>query len=99
MHADGLFVSDFSSTTMAFNKIVLLLVTALAAPLAMTEAAGAPIIPSWCLCDNNKDWTRGLCYNVGANWDGGSCGMPTREKYMNFYSQCTKGGGKFNCWH
>ncbi|KAF9540074.1 hypothetical protein EC957_004671 [Mortierella hygrophila] len=99
MHADTLFVSDFSSTTMAFNKIVLLLVAALVAPLAMTEAAGAPIVPAWCLCSNNLDWTRGLCYNVGGNWDGGSCGVTTSAKYLGFYSQCTKGGGDFRCWN
>ncbi|KAG9062113.1 hypothetical protein KI688_006839 [Linnemannia hyalina] len=84
---------------MAFNKIVLLLVAALVAPLAMIEAAGAPIVPAWCLCSNNLDWTRGLCYNVGGNWDGGSCGVTTSAKYMGFYSQCIKGGGDFRCWN
>lgn len=73
---------------MAFNKIVLLVVAALVAPLAMTEAAGAPEIPQWCLCKDSVAKTAPLCRQAGGNWDGGSCGIVDRDTFWAFYKLC-----------
>ncbi|KAI9238937.1 MAG: hypothetical protein BYD32DRAFT_412567 [Podila humilis] len=80
---------------MFFNKIVLLVVTALvAAPLAMTEAAGGPEIPAWCLCKNSVAVTGPLCRQAGANWDGGSCGIANTNAFWAFYKLCPDR----HCW-
>ncbi|KAF9370111.1 hypothetical protein CPC16_003919, partial [Podila verticillata] len=83
---------------MAINKIVLLLV-ALAAPLAMTQAAGAPTIPAWCLCSDNKSLTQTACSRAGGNWDGGSCGLDSVPKFNSFGNNCYSLGGRGKCWN
>ncbi|KAG0090427.1 hypothetical protein BGZ92_002979 [Podila epicladia] len=82
---------------MAFNKIVLLLVAILTTLLAMTQAAGAPIIPSWCLCSDNTGKTGPICHQMGGNWDGGSCGITSVAKFWDFQRLCNA-QGKPRCW-
>ncbi|KAG0208282.1 hypothetical protein BGX28_000674 [Mortierella sp. GBA30] len=84
---------------MAFNKIVLLLVAALAAPLAVTQAAGAPIVPAWCSCGDIKSKTQTVCAQAGGNWDGGSCGLAITSKWWAFYNGCGNLGSQARCWN
>ncbi|KAG0352156.1 hypothetical protein BG005_008377 [Podila minutissima] len=84
---------------MPINKLVFLVVAALAAPLAMTQAAGGPTIPSWCSCSDNKNLTQTACYRAGGNWDDGSCGVDTVTKFNSFGNNCHSLGGRGRCWH
>lgn len=85
--------------TMAFNKIVLILVAAIATPLTLIQAAGGPTIPSWCSCSDNKYLTQTACGRAGGNWDGGSCGVDTVAKFNSFGNNCYSLGGRGRCWH
>ncbi|KAF9129676.1 hypothetical protein BGW39_003902 [Mortierella sp. 14UC] len=84
---------------MAFNKIVLLLVAALAAPIAMTQAAGAPLIPAWCVCGDIPWKTQKACAQAHGNWDGGSCGITSSPMWFDYNGRCHDLGSGARCWH
>ncbi|KAG0318440.1 hypothetical protein BGZ97_003791, partial [Linnemannia gamsii] len=86
-------------STMAFNKIVLLLVAALAAPIAMTQAAGAARTPAWCTCGDIAWKTEKACSQAHANWDGGSCGIVTSPMWFDFHGRCYDLGSTARCWY
>ncbi|KAG0067838.1 hypothetical protein BGZ89_005623 [Linnemannia elongata] len=86
------------STMTAVNKIVLLLVAALAAPLAMTQAAGGPTIPTWCTCGEILWKTQKACSLAHGNWDGGSCGIVSSPMFFDFHGQCRGLGSNGRCW-
>ncbi|OAQ23488.1 hypothetical protein K457DRAFT_25039 [Linnemannia elongata AG-77] len=86
------------STMTAVNKIVLLLVAALAAPLAMTQAAGGPTIPTWCTCGEILWKTEKACSLAHGNWDGGSCGIVSSPMFFDFHGQCRGLGSNGRCW-
>ncbi|KAF9129686.1 hypothetical protein BGW39_003912 [Mortierella sp. 14UC] len=84
---------------MALNKIVLLLVAALVAPIAVTQAAGAPQIPAWCTCGEIKWKTQTACGQARGNWDGGSCGIITSPMFFDFHGRCRDLGSNGRCWN
>ncbi|KAG0378039.1 hypothetical protein BGX24_004899 [Mortierella sp. AD032] len=80
----------FKPTTL----VVLAIATIMAAASTGTEAWQ----PDWCVCSNNMPKTQIACTAANGNWDGGSCGIVTNQKYDDFVTSCNKQRGQTRCW-
>ncbi|KAF9125282.1 hypothetical protein BG015_004920, partial [Linnemannia schmuckeri] len=74
---------------MTFKTSSLILLTVATLMFVMSSSANTvadATLPIWCVCGNNADKTRRACQSVGANWDGGSCGITTDTQNNSFWA-------------
>ncbi|KAF9140876.1 hypothetical protein BG015_001477 [Linnemannia schmuckeri] len=84
--------------------------------VAMSSAPEAQVaadtFPQWCICGDPKvngqsvvGWlSQNNCYAASGNWDGGSCGLKSQDRFDRFISGCKRTldiTPKPNpiCWH
>ncbi|KAG0287025.1 hypothetical protein BGZ96_008999, partial [Linnemannia gamsii] len=90
------------SNKMTFKISSLILLSIATFMVVLSSSAGTTIdaaLPAWCVCGNNADKTRRACQSVGANWDGGSCGITTDTQNNSFWAACRLLAQQPRCWN
>ncbi|KAH7054735.1 hypothetical protein BKA57DRAFT_452050 [Linnemannia elongata] len=81
---------------MSFKPTFLILL-AVAVLLVIVSSHQADAWAIWCICGDSRR-TQNVCHVADGNWDGGSCGLPSPQKYSFFTSNCKNIGGTPQCW-
>ncbi|KAF9921692.1 hypothetical protein FBU30_008230 [Linnemannia zychae] len=83
---------------MTFKPASLIALTIATLMVALTSSTVEAWDPNWCVCSNDMTKTQIACTAANGNWDGGSCGILTNQKYDDFLRSCNKQRGQIRCW-
>ena len=84
----------FAKTLNFIAPLVLLVVA------CTTVQATNGYVDAWCEC-GAESTTSVICSDIGANYDGGSCGTTNDSEYNAFNTICfdKTGGASASCWN
>ncbi|KAG0051546.1 hypothetical protein BGZ83_003587, partial [Gryganskiella cystojenkinii] len=65
--------------------------------LAIVATTASASYPVWCVCDTGPRSSYPCAAAMG-NYDGGSCGLDTPKKCLNFQRSCSASKLPYHCW-